>query len=227
MQASSVPRLVARHFGVLAKSCRAPRTSFPMASTSRAASGSTTSTSPPWISTLRDRHPPRFSDAPDLYWLGGERGTGGSQVHGEDSVFGLLHHAGAFHDPSLLVDSSQQEVLLVLKTGARTAGHPGWTHGGFTSLLLDEMAGQAYCEFVQPTRGPGVTANLSVDYAKPLPTESHILVTAKINTVDGRKVKCEIKIIDGAAFVEKDGNKNENNGVFASATALFIVLAKD
>lgn len=51
-------------------------------------------------------------------------------------------------------------------------GHPGWTHGGFTSLLMDEMAGQAYAEFVQPERGPGMTANLTVNYTAPLPTEA-------------------------------------------------------
>jgi acyl-coenzyme A thioesterase PaaI-like protein len=234
MRARGVSLRLASRFGDLARA----GTSFrvPMTSTSRAVSCSTESGPPPWINTLREKFPPRFKDAPDLYWLGGDRGVGGRQVHGEDSVFGLLHGGGAFRDPLLLLDSEKQTVLLVLKTGARTAGHPGMTHGGFTSLLLDEMAGQAYCEFVQHARGPGVTANLSVDFIKSLPTESHVLVTAKVTSIDGRKVRCDVRIVDGESYYDARGEETEgekkkkdekDENVFAKATALFVVLAKD
>ena len=111
-----------------------------------------------------------------------------------------------------------------MRTGRDTAGHPGVTHGGFTSLLLDEMAGQAYCEFVQCTRGPGVTANLTIDYCAPLPTESHVLVVAGLQSVDGRKVRCDVRVMDGAAYAADGG---EGGTIFAKAAALFVVLAKD
>ena len=218
---SLLPRVAAR-FGSLARApSRAPRA---MASSARAASASTASTAPEWVGELRDRLKPRFADEPNLYWRGGDLGVGGRQVHGEDSVFGLLHAAGAFHDPCLLVDEAKQQVVLTTRTGRDTAGHPGITHGGFTSLLLDEMAGQAYCEFVQSSRGPGVTANLTIDYCAPMPTESHVLVVAKLQSVDGRKVRCDVRVMDGAAFAAERG---EDGKVFAKAAALFVVLAKD
>ena len=218
---SLLPRVAAR-FGSLA---RAPSRARPaMASSARATSASTASTAPEWVGELRDRLKPRFADAPNLYWRGGDLGVGSRQVHGEDSVFGLLHAAGAFHDPCLLVDESQQQVLLTMRTGRDTAGHPGITHGGFTSLLLDEMAGQAYCEFVQRTRGPGVTANLNIDYCAPMPTESHVLVVASLRGVDGRKVRCDVRVMDGAAYAADGG---EDGTIFAKANALFVVLAKD
>jgi acyl-coenzyme A thioesterase PaaI-like protein len=141
-------------------------------------------------------------------------------VHGPDTVLALLHGAGAFADPALLVDAARREVLLTLRTGARVAGHPGWTHGGFTGLLLDEMAGQAYCEFVQPARGPGVTANLNVDYARPLPTAMDLLVAARIASVEDRKVRVRVVVADGP-----DDDDAERT-VFAEATALFVVLDK-
>ena len=216
-----LPRVAAR-FGSLA---RAPSRAPPaMASSARAASASTASTAPEWVGELRDRLKPRFADEPNLYWRGGDLGVGGRQVHGEDSVFGLLHAAGAFHDPCLLVDDAQQQVLLTMRTGRDTAGHPGITHGGFTSLLLDEMAGQAYCEFVQSARGPGVTANLTIDYCAPMPTQSHVLVVASLRGVEGRKVRCDVRAMDGASYAA-DGV--EGGTVFAKASALFVVLAKD
>ena len=181
-----LPRVAAR-FGSLA---RAPSRAPPaMASSARAASASTASTAPEWVGELRDRLKPRFADEPNLYWRGGDLGVGGRQVHGEDSVFGLLHAAGAFHDPCLLVDEAKQQVLLTMRTGRDTAGHPGITHGGFTSLLLDEMAGQAYCEFVQSARGPGVTANLPS--TTPAAHGVHVLVVAKRIRRGG---KCAVRV---------------------------------
>ena len=188
---------------------------------------------PEWVADIAARLPPRFPDAPSEYWTGGERGVGGTQVHGQDTILSLLHGAGAFHHPALHVDAPNAEVLLTLRTGARTAGHPGWTHGGFTSLLVDEMAGQAYAHFVQPERGPGVTANLTLDYAAPLPTETDLLVVAGVRRAEGRKVWLGVEVRDGprpdaSASASASAAEDEDNArVFAAGSALFIVLAKD
>ena len=140
----------------------------------RASSSGITDASPAsWVRVLADRLPPRFPDAPETYWRGvGSPGTALPQVHGDDSILGALHDAGVFTRPRLMVDEGGhvQRVMLSLRTGARTAGHPGWTHGGLTSLLMDEIAGQAYAHFVQVERGLGMTANLTVNYSAPLPT---------------------------------------------------------
>jgi len=204
-----------------------------------------------WIESLADRLPPRFPDAPDTYWRGAGSPTGNPQVHGEDSILDLLHASGAFHRPRLMVDEggARRRVMLSLRTGTRTAGHPGWTHGGLTSLLMDEIAGQAFAHFVQPARGLGVTANLTVDYASPLPTAKDLLVVAGVGNVDGRKVWIDVEVRDGPP---RDGDRpsggddtagddtagddtagddaagDDGDGeVFARGSALFIVLAKD
>ena len=192
-----------------------------------------------WMESLADRLPPRFPDAPDTYWRGAGSPTGNPQVHGEDSILDLLHASGAFHRPRLMVDEggARQRVMLSLRTGTRTAGHPGWTHGGLTSLLMDEIAGQAFAHFVQPTRGLGVTANLTVDYASPLPTAKDLLVVAGGGKVDGRKVWIDVQVRDGPP--RDDGGDDEaekhscagdddvDGEVFARGSALFVVLAKD
>ena len=118
--------------------------------------------------------------------------------------------------------------MLSLRTGTRTAGHPGWTHGGLTSLLMDEIAGQAFAHFVQPTRGLGVTANLTVDYASPLPTAKDLLVVAGVGEVDGRKVRIDVEVRDGPPEGGgHDGDGGCDGEVFARGSALFVVLAKD
>ena len=183
-----------------------------------------------WIESLADRLPPRFPDAPDTYWRGAGSPTRNPQVHGEDSILDLLHASGAFHRPRLMVDEggAGRRVMLSLRTGTRTAGHPGWTHGGLTSLLMDEIAGQAFAHFVQPTRGLGVTANLTVDYASQLPTAKDLLVVAGVGEVDGRKVRIDVEVRDGPP----EGGSGDSDGgcdgeVFARGSALFVVLAKD
>ena len=192
-----------------------------------------------WIESLADRLPPRFPDAPDTYWRGAGSPARNPQVHGEDSILDLLHASGAFHRPRLMVDEggARQRVMLSLRTGTRTAGHPGWTHGGLTSLLMDEIAGQAFAHFVQPARGLGVTANLTVDYASPLPTAKDLLVVAGVGKVDGRKVWIDVQVRDGPP--RDDGGDDEaekhscagddgaDGEVFARGSALFVVLAKD
>ena len=180
-----------------------------------------------------------------------------NQVHGPDTILATLHTAGTFSDPMLLVDVENSDVLLTLRTGENTAGHPSWTHGGFTSLLMDEMAGQAYAEFLQPARGPGMTANLTVNYTAPLPTEADLLVTAGLERVEGRKVWLHLEVRDGPPVVcqwpgsgdddgdsDSDDSDDDDDGegkgsdacgegsdgggtVYATGTALFIVLAKD
>ena len=167
----------------------------------RASSSGITDASPAsWVKVLADRLPPRFPDAPETYWRGvGSPGTALPQVHGDDSILGALHDAGVFTRPRLMVDEGGhvQRVMLSLRTGARTAGHPGWTHGGLTSLLMDEIAGQAYAHFVQTERGLGMTANLTVNYSAPLPTCKDLLVVAGVEKVDGRKVTIHVEVRDG------------------------------
>ena len=183
-----------------------------------------------WIESLADRLPPRFPDAPDTYWRGAGSPARNPQVHGEDSILDLLHASGAFHRPRLMVDEggARRRVMLSLRTGTRTAGHPGWTHGGLTSLLMDEIAGQAFAHFVQPTRGLGVTANLTVDYASPLPTAKDLLVVAGVGEVDGRKVRIDVEVRDGPPEGGGgDGDGGCDGEVFARGSALFVVLAKD
>ena len=84
-----------------------------------------------------------------------------------------------------------------------------------------------------------MTANLTVDYAAPLPTAVALVVTAGVERVEGRKVWLRLEVRDGPpppthASGGEDGGSGGGGGgaadmgtVFARGSALFIVLAKD
>ena len=105
-------------------------------------------------------------------------------------MFGLLHAAGAFHDPCLLVDEAKQQHLDDADRARTPPDIPGSRTAVSRLCFSTRWRGQAYREFVQRARGPGVTANLTIDYCAPMPTESHVLVVAKLQSVDRARGKC-------------------------------------
>jgi acyl-CoA thioesterase FadM len=79
---------------------------------------------------------------------------------------------------------------------------------------------QAYWAWLAPTRGGGFTANLNVDYKAPLPARSWVCVMVDVVGIEGRKVRLSATLSDRPH--DEDGAT-----VFATATCLFIVAAKD
>ena len=63
-------------------------------------------------------------------------------MHGPDTVLALLHDAGAFADPALLVDAARREVLLTLRTGegSRVCSWTRW-RGRRTASSCNPRAG--------------------------------------------------------------------------------------
>ncbi len=78
-------------------------------------------------------------------------------------------------------------------------GPPGIIHGGILGTLLDEAMTVAAFE----ARVPGLTASMTLDYKVPVPRGSTVLVTGRVERVEGRKVYCagEIRLEDGTLAV--------------------------
>ena len=99
------------------------------------------------------------------------------------------------------------EVIAVVWFGGAVAGWPGVTHGGIAATILDEQFGR--CAVRQFPSGTGVTANLDVNYRKPIMTNSYYVVRAKPvkegftdkkGWVEGR-----LETLDGKICVEGKG----------------------
>lgn len=83
----------------------------------------------------------------------------------------------------------------------------GIIHGGLTAALCDELSGAA--SFV--TCGPlHFTANLTLNYLKPIVAGQYILVRASVVSIIRRKVYVNVTV------------ENGRGRIFAKGTALFI-----
>jgi uncharacterized protein (TIGR00369 family) len=81
-------------------------------------------------------------------------------------------------------DNGRRRIVGRFVLGARYRGGDPIAHGGIIALLLDEAMGKV-CRF----RGArAVTAQMTVDYLKPIDVESEIIVEAFEETQSGRNL---------------------------------------
>lgn len=115
--------------------------------------------------------------------------------------------------PFSWTEEGGKSLVGVSYVGSELCGHPGIVHGGFIATMLDE--GLARCCFGALPHNIGVTANLNIDYRKPMPADSFLVLRATTTKVDGRKawVKGHIELL------QEEGAKPI---IFAEATAMFV-----
>lgn len=108
----------------------------------------------------------------------------------------------------VFANKSTGEVVTVVWFGGAVAGWPGVTHGGLVATVLDEQFGR--CAVRQFPSQTGVTANLEINYRKPILTNSYYVIRSlpqketftenkgwvegRLETLDG-KVCCEGKAL--------------------------------
>ena len=112
-----------------------------------------------------------------------------------------------------LVFTDQKHLVSMTYLGTDLCGHVGIVHGGMLATMLDEAL--ARCSFASLPNQIGVTASLTVNYRKPAPAGSFVVLKAETTKVEGRKawVKGRIEML----------GKDETPGmVLAEAEALFI-----
>ncbi|KAH7342300.1 HotDog domain-containing protein [Rhexocercosporidium sp. MPI-PUGE-AT-0058] len=101
--------------------------------------------------------------------------------------------------------------LLTISSGLN--GHPDTLHGGFLSVLLDELIGNA-AEYERPHDKSTMTAYLKVDYKRPVRTPGTLAVRTWVERVQGRKIWGRGEVLD------REGR------VCATGEALFIVVER-
>lgn len=128
-------------------------------------------------------------------------------------------------------EMKKKEALVAdIKFGKNLNGHDGIVHGGIISLVFDESFGWAYEVLarhpklffegdidVDPSKFIVVTANLNVDYKKPLPAETDVVVRVYYEKSEKGK-----KIYLCARMESHDGSK-----LYSKAKVLFIKLDKE
>ena len=98
------------------------------------------------------------------------------------------------------------EIVTVIWFGGAIAGWPGVTHGGVTATIMDEILGR--CAVRQFPAKTGVTANLELNYLKPVVTNSFYVIRAvpeKGFTERKGWVSGRLETLDGRVCVEAKG----------------------
>jgi acyl-coenzyme A thioesterase PaaI-like protein len=75
----------------------------------------------------------------------------------------------------------------------RHQGGPGIAHGGVVSAALDEACGLLATWYAFPT----VTGRIFVRYRRPVPINTELLLTARLEEAHGRRIRVRAAITDG------------------------------
>jgi acyl-coenzyme A thioesterase PaaI-like protein len=113
--------------------------------------------------------------------------------------------------PPMVVDSEGDGRATARVTLGRVhEGPPLAVHGGIVALMIDQLLGHA----VAAAGRPGMTASLTVNYKRPTPFDTELLVEAWVTEESGRKIlaKCTI---------------TANGNVTAEADAVFLTLTHE
>jgi acyl-coenzyme A thioesterase PaaI-like protein len=106
----------------------------------------------------------------------------------------------------VFVNKDTGETISVVWFGGAVAGWPGVTHGGVTATILDETLGR--CAIRQFPAQTGVTANLEMNYLKPILTNAFYVIRAAPQGGHTER-KCwvngRLETLDGAVCVEAKG----------------------
>ena len=95
--------------------------------------------------------------------------------------------------------------------GPGTEGPPGHAHGGSVASALDEAMGGAAWHAGYPV----VAARITIDFRAMVPIGLEATIEARIESVDGRKIRTRATMIDSTGKI------------YANGEGLFIVLQPD
>ncbi|KAG0166918.1 hypothetical protein DFQ28_006567 [Apophysomyces sp. BC1034] len=110
--------------------------------------------------------------------------------------------------PLKFFNADKTECILICHLGKNLCGHDGIIHGGLLATLLDEHL--AYVTLPSLPNSTGFTANLNVDYRRPVTSNQWVTVRGKLTKLEGRKAWAE-------AWIENDQAVR-----LTEATALYI-----
>ncbi|XP_034356172.1 acyl-coenzyme A thioesterase THEM4 [Arvicanthis niloticus] len=111
----------------------------------------------------------------------------------------------------MFYNNVEKRMVCLFQGGLHLQGAPGFVHGGAIATIIDITTGM--CAIAE---GVAMTANLNINYKKPIPLLSVVVVNSQLQKIEGRKlfISCTIQSID-----EKT--------LYTEATALFIKLDPD
>lgn len=100
-------------------------------------------------------------------------------------LFTLNHpEVGATFEYVVFFHEEQQRTMTIMQFGTKMEGPPGFVHGGAIATAGDVCAGVTLYTGLKINC---VTANLNVNYKRPIPLGSTIVIETQIERIEGRK----------------------------------------
>jgi uncharacterized protein (TIGR00369 family) len=137
------------------------------------------------------------------------RDGGGDDVTTEERIGEVDEEA----DDNNSNSSSAVVVTAIVQLGHRLDGHTGIVHGGILALLVDDVLGFGYEALPDNSVSMAVTANLNINYVRPVPAGSTIRIVATLQSREGRKLFWQVKV----------HSAHDPECVYCMATSLFII----
>jgi acyl-coenzyme A thioesterase PaaI-like protein len=97
-------------------------------------------------------------------------------------VYNPVSGVGSAIAPPLAFRSAEDGVVAEATLGLAYEGPPGYVHGGMSSLLMDQLLGAAAIG----ARLWGMTARLELDYRRPVPLHTPLVLRARVTESAGR-----------------------------------------
>jgi len=119
-------------------------------------------------------------------------------------------------DEKLEANTNLLVLVATVSFGTHLNGHGGVVHGGILSLLFDDIMGWGCNEVLSPSKVP-VTANLNVDFRRPVSEGTRVRIEVVLERKEGRKLFWKARML-GAL------DENGEEVLYAEATSLYIVL---
>ncbi|KAI7874341.1 HotDog domain-containing protein [Mucor mucedo] len=111
--------------------------------------------------------------------------------------------------PVLFYNKTYTELTSVMHLGENICGHDGIIHGGLAATILDEALA---CVAIPALPNKfGFTANLNVNYRRPIMSDQWVMLKAKLDQLQDRK-----------AFVSASIHSLDGETVFTEATSLYV-----
>ncbi|XP_006168458.1 acyl-coenzyme A thioesterase THEM4 [Tupaia chinensis] len=112
----------------------------------------------------------------------------------------------------MFYNNAEERVVCLFQGGPYLQGAPGFIHGGAIATMIDATVGMT----ALIAGGIVMTANLNINYKRPIPLCSVVVINSQLDKVEGRKyfVSCKVQSVD-----EKT--------LHSEATSLFIKLDPD
>jgi uncharacterized protein (TIGR00369 family) len=108
-------------------------------------------------------------------------------------------------------DDARQRIVGRFRIGEEFQGGSGFLHGGIIAVLLDEAMGKAARFYGEPA----VTAELRVEYKRPVPVNTEIVVEGFVTRRDGRQLYHEGEI------------RNAAGDLLARGEARFVIIDRE